>query len=850
MKRAKKNAARCGARQEVDMRKLSWLIMTAAILLTGSYFVQAEDQTPGEGSLQAVTKEGKALGEFPLKHTEVNAKVSGYIARVEVKQQFVNPYKENIEAVYVFPLPNDAAVDDMTIKVGERTIKGLIKKREEARKIYDEAKQQGHIAALLEQERANIFTQSVANIVPGDSIDVTIQYVQVLKYDQGQFEYNFPMVVGPRYIPGQPDNTPSAGGWAPNTNQVPDASRITPPVLKPGERSGHDINVTVQISAGMEIYDVTSVSHKIDVSRQDNSNLIVKLHPQDTVPNKDLIIRYKVAGDAQQYAVLTHNPGNDGSFLMMIQPKASYQKSELTPKEIIFVIDTSGSQMGAPVEKEKEVVLRFLKGLNPGDSFQILNFSNSVSGCFTAPSPNTSENIAKAENYIKNLSGEGGTEMLEAIKACLDYPADPNRMRIVAFLTDGFIGNDDQILAAIQQKLGGARLFSFGVSSSPNRYLLDNMAKAGRGGVQYVRPDEDNYAVVEKFYKRINNPCMVDVALDIKGVTAQEIYPQTIPDLFDSQPLFIYGKYQGSGKVTVTLKGKMANKPVKTVINADFPAKQEDNDVIATIWARQKIEDLMSKQYSGEKPEIRDQVTEIALKYRLMSQYTSFVAVEETFVVEGGQPKTVQVPVEMPEYVSYEGVFGNERDGMLCAKSAWYAAPAAMKMSNSFVGAGSGYRAEAAYEMSMSDGFEGSGFGKTFVGAEWESAPTSNEVVPQTPIAAVAAAEYSGSFNLVLKKSQENVTYEIQTNGYLFKTAADNQKKLVRKLSAEELSRLRQLLAALNIAGLTGQTYQGPDSQLTITLDSGSAQVVYNPAASSVEPVELVALTAYLAQLL
>ena len=423
--------------------------------------------TVTEGTLKAITSNGEQKGEFPLKHTEVAVKVSGYIARVEVKQLFTNPYPDKIEAVYVFPLPQDSAVDDMLIKVGDRTIKGDIKKKAEAKQIYENAKQQGHIAALLEQERPNIFTQSVANIVSGDNIEVIIRYVQVLKYDEGAYEYSFPMVVGPRFIPGNPINTPSDGGWADNTDQVPDASRITPPVLKPGERSGHDINITLDINSGVNVSGVTSPSHKIDVVRVEDNQVNVKLHAQDSIPNKDFTLRYKVAGDMPQYALLTHKLKSDpqGYYLLMIQPKEKYSKEELTPKEIIFVIDSSGSMSGNPIEKSKEVVRRFVKGMNPKDTFQILNFSNAVSGFSQYPVENTQDNVQKALSYIDNLKGEGGTMMIEGIKAALDYPHSPERIRIVAFLTDGYIGNETEILAAIQDKLKGARLFSFGVGN-------------------------------------------------------------------------------------------------------------------------------------------------------------------------------------------------------------------------------------------------------------------------------------------------------------------------------------------------------------------------------------------------
>lgn len=636
------------------------LILNTAFCLVFCNAIEATVPEVTQGSLQIVSEKGEIINEFPLKHTDVQAEVSGMVARVTVKQLFHNPYNEKIEAVYVFPLPNDSAVDDMLIKVGDRTIKGLIKKREEAKKIYEEAKKTGHIAGLLEQERPNIFTQSVANIVPGDQIEVTIKYVQPLKYEDGNYEFVFPMVVGPRYIPGTPIDTPSSGGWAPNTNQVPDASRITPPVLKPEERLGHDISLIVNIDAGVHTTNTTSPSHKIEVTRIDESKVTVKLHPQDTIPNKDFILRYHVAGEKPQMGLLTHRSELGGFFTLLIQPKANYQVNEIAPREMVFVIDCSGSMSGAPIEKAKEAVRRCISKMNPQDTFQVINFSMSASGLSNSPLPNTPENIQKALSYINSLSGEGGTEMLTGIKAALDYPEDPNRLRIVLFMTDGYIGNETEILAAIQDRIKGARLFSFGVGSSVNRYLLDQMAEVGRGAVQYVRPDEDTEEAVNKFYKRISSPCLTDIVIDWNGLKVTDVYPKRIPDLFANQPLIVYGRYEEQGSAIIKVKGKQIIDTGIMELNVALPEEKKENESLASLWTRAKIKELMDKQFRGEIPEIVQEITETALKYRLMSQYTSFVAIEETYVTEGGESKKVQVPVPMPEYVSYEGVFGKK----------------------------------------------------------------------------------------------------------------------------------------------------------------------------------------------
>ena len=642
-------------------------------------YCAADEGIPGQGSLSAVIRQEGAEKhlEFPLEHTDVRASIAGLVADVEVVQHFSNPYEQKIEAVYVFPLPENAAVNDMLMKIGDRTIRGEIKKREEAKQIYDEAKEAGHMAALLEQERPNIFTQSVANIEPGNKILVTIRYVQDLKYDHGSYKFVFPMVVGPRYIPGQPTGK-QAGGWAPDTDKVPDASRITPPVLKPDERSGHDIRVSVRLDAGVAIQALRSKSHEVDIRREGQTSARVILLPKDRIPNKDFVLEYDVAGESPQMALLTNRSGDSGYFTLMIQDlldadlrlRAEFADDEITAKEMIFVVDNSGSMRGAPIEKCKAAMRQCLKNMNPNDSFQVIRFSETASALATKPLPNSPENVNRGLKYVGDMKGMGGTKMIEGIKASLSFAPDPERMRIVCFMTDGYIGNETEILAAIEELLGDARLFSFGVGSSVNRYLLDRMAETGRGTVQYVRPDEDTTAAVTRFYERIDKPFLLDIEMDWAGLKVADIYPRRIPDLFSAQPVIIHGRYEQPGSATITLNGTVAGKPYSQKLPVELPDVQEDNAALASLWARTRIADLMAQMYREEVKEIVEEVTRIGLEFRLMTKYTSFVAVEEKIITEGGQPKTIQVPVPMPEYVSYEGVFGKEELYYLSARPA------------------------------------------------------------------------------------------------------------------------------------------------------------------------------------
>jgi len=621
-----------------------------------------------QGTLRVVDRDGKVVSECPLKHTDVQADISGFIARVTVTQEFANQAKDKIEAVYVFPLPQMAAVDDMTMKVGKRTIRGIIKKKEEARKIYEAAKRAGHVAALLDQERPNIFTQSVANIMPGESIKVVISYVETLKYEDGLYEFVFPMVVGPRYIPGEPAGQRGTG-WAPDTDQVPDASRITPPVAVPGTRAGHDISLAVNLDAGIPIKKIRSVLHKIELKHlEDTPKAQVTLSPEDTIPNKDFILQYETAGSTIEDAVLTHATKKEGGFFTLIlQPPDRPKQDQIAPKEMIFVIDSSGSQQGWPIEKAKETMKYCIENMNKDDTFQLLAFSNDVISLFDEPKPNSRENREKALKFLSERLGGGGTEMMKAIMAALTPERDPRRLRVVCFMTDGYVGNDMQIVDAVKKNLGGARLFSFGVGNSTNRYLLDKMAQMGKGAVEYVTLNRHGDEVAEKFYERIANPLLTDITLNFGEASVSDVYPKQIPDLFSSKPLVVMGRYQGSWKGEIGVTGTFAGKSLTKKIKASLPEIENRNDVLASLWARTKIDDLMDRDLAGiqrGKPdtEIKNEITALGLKYRLMTQFTSFVAVEEKIVTEGGVPRTVAVPVEIPDGVSYEGIFGSAEE--------------------------------------------------------------------------------------------------------------------------------------------------------------------------------------------
>ena len=614
----------------------------------------AGDPFPGTGCLSATVDDAEV--PLPLKHTSVNASVSACVASVDVIQQFENPYDQKIEAVYVFPLPENGAVNEFVMTIGPRKIRGIVRERKEAEKIYAQAKRQGRVASLMTQERPNIFKQSVANIEPGKRIDVEIRYYNTLSYSDGWYEFVFPMVVGPRFNPGG-----SKDGIGAVTKSPLAASRQPTQVhyLAPGERSGHDISLALTVSPGVPIEAYECKTHDIQVEDQKDrpwNTLSVKLSALDSVPNKDFVFRYRVAGEKIKSSLLTHMDDRGGFFTLMLYPPATLQSLERAPLELVFVLDCSGSMSGVPLQQAKSAIAWSLKNMKEDDTFQLINFSNDARSLGQRPLAATPANVQRALRHLESLQSEGGTMMIEGIKAALDFPHDPRRLRFVCFLTDGYIGNEYEILAAIQERLGASRIFSFGVGSSVNRFLMESMAKQGRGAVAYLGLQDDGAEVMQVFFDRISHPALTDVEIDWGSMDVSDVYPKRLPDLFVGKPVIVTGRLnsQGSGKRNIQLSGKTPNGRIDLPIFEPASAKPGQNEALPSVWARLKIADLLEHAAYDPPTSIRRQIRQTALDYSLLSPYTAFLAVDASRVTEGDVATTIPVAVPVPEGVRYE----------------------------------------------------------------------------------------------------------------------------------------------------------------------------------------------------
>jgi Ca-activated chloride channel homolog len=458
--------------------RMSMTLAALGIAALGLWKPQpAEAKSISAGLLARLDKDGAMNDPCPLEHTAVTAEATGPVARVTVRQIFRNPTDGPIEAIYTFPLAAGGAVDAMTLRIGDRVVKGAIKTKEEARAIYDAARRQGKLTGLLDQERPNVFVQQVANIPPNAKVEVEIQYVETLRYEAGRYQFVFPMTVGPRYSPGH----------------NPGAFR-NPQYAAPGTRAGHDISFSMKIDAGLAVDVIDSTTHEVVVENRTASGGFLKLRNQKEIPNKDLIVRWDVAGRKINDALLAHRTGDKyGYFTFVLAPPDEPAREDITPKELVFVIDTSGSMHGFPLDKAKEAMMAAIEGLHPRDRFNLITFAGDTHLLFPEPVDATAANVAAAKSFLAGRRAGGGTEMMKAIRASLAPSSSRDHVRIVCFMTDGYVGNEAEIIAEIR-KNPGARVFGFGIGSSVNRHLMDQMSLQGRGEVEYVGLQDDGSA--------------------------------------------------------------------------------------------------------------------------------------------------------------------------------------------------------------------------------------------------------------------------------------------------------------------------------------------------------------------
>jgi Ca-activated chloride channel family protein len=642
-----------------------WLAPAMALCLVLPGFARAvpvtqyDDLVPGQmqsGTLLMRMKAGYRIAT--RMNTDIDLKVSGLVARVSIQQRFLNDGPDWVEGVYVFPLPNDAAVDRLRMHIGERFIEGEIREKDQAKKEYEQAKTEGKKASLVEQQRANLFTTSVANIGPGEEITIEIEYLQNLKYDEGTFSLRFPLTLTPRFIPGAPLPSRKGSGWAPDTTRVSDASLITPPVVV--ESEDHKVTLNAIINAGVPLEIVASRYHPIDVQEIGDSYSVTLMN--NTAPlDHDLELLWRPVQDAAPRAmVFSETIGkNPYVLLMLLPPNENTADTLVMPRELIFVIDTSGSMHGTSIDQAKRALTLALDGLKPTDRFNVIQFNSITHSLFPHSVPADANRVRMARVYVRALTANGGTEMRPALEKALRETATETHLRQIIFITDGSVGNEQELYQLIEQDLGQARLFTVGIGSAPNGWFMRKAAEAGRGTYSYISALHEIDEKMERLIRKLEKPQITDIRIQWPDGLDPNVYPETIPDLYAGEPIIVKARLQNAPR-----QGDIA------IIRGDSAAGRwgdelalagtGDSPGVAALWARARIEKLLDDERRGTDPdETRAAVVATAIDHHLVSKFTSLVAVDKT----PARPQSAsldkeQVPNLLPYGQSHEAIFG------------------------------------------------------------------------------------------------------------------------------------------------------------------------------------------------
>lgn len=640
-------------------RSALFIIAAIAIFVLRVGDVRAQTDTPDLGGHLEAEVNGQTIA-LPMLHSDFQVSVEGDLTSVTVVQTFENPTQSPINATYLFPLNEEAAVDAMTMQVGDEIIRAQIRQKEEARVEYERARQEGRSAALLTQHRPNMFTQEVANLMPGAPVRITLHYSQAVPRVDGAYELVLPIVVGPRYNPRPPgDNVavsaPGNGQWsiAPPPAYPHEVFGLTLPNTIPPDR----VSIGVNLHAAFPIAEVASGTHALAVGG-DAEHRTVSLQAGHVIDNRDFVLRYSLAGGAVQAGVLSHVDARGGYFSLVVEPPANPDPSQITAREIVFVLDTSGSMSGEPIEASKAFMQEALNTLRPNDYFRIVQFDATPREYTAGPVPASPDRIAAAHAFISGLTAQGGTELAPAVDQAFGVRQQPNTLRIVVFLSDGYIGNEADVLCELSRVMGSARVYAFGVGSSTNRYLLSEMARRGHGIARYIDPTETSLEAARALAHRIEAPVLTDISIDWGNLHPTDVTPAILPDLFAGDSLRVMGRFANVRDAIVTVHGKVNGREATLPVHVNLtPQTGDQASAIPVIWARSQISDLMRDFTSPEElrtvhatnNELQDRVTRLGLDYAVVTNWTSFVAVSQRVVNHDvNATRDANVPLPMP----------------------------------------------------------------------------------------------------------------------------------------------------------------------------------------------------------
>jgi Ca-activated chloride channel family protein len=601
---------------------------------------------------------------LPLKSTQAAVKIAGKVADVTVTQIYKNQGKKTLEAIYVFPGSTRAAVHALRMTVGDRIIEAEVMERQKARQTYEDAKKVGQTTSLLEQQRPNVFQMNVANILPGDEIKVELKYLELLRAEDKVYEFVYPTVVGPRYSNMPKEGAPDTEKWVEN------------PYLRQGQAPPYTFGISVEVRGGLPLAKLSSPSHEVNIKYANPQTAQVTLKDDKTGGNRDFVLRYALAGDKVDTGLLLYPGKDENFFLMVMEPPERVKKEAVVPREYIFIVDVSGSMHGYPLETAKSLMKNIIQGLRPQDAINVLLFESSSAVLSEGGSlPATEANKKRALEFIQTQPGGGGTEILPAFKRALALPRTKGASRVVVVATDGYVNVEAQLFDLIRQRLGDANLFPFGIGTSVNRFLIEGMARAGKGEPFVVLRSEEAPKQAARFQRYIESPVLTGIKVAFPGFDAYDVEPLALPDLFAERPLTLLGKYRGTPQGAVVVTGKTAAGEFRQEVKVEPGQVSPENEALKFLWARERIQRLSDNLHFAnveDDAKIKE-ITALGLKYNLMTAYTSFVAVDK--IKRGdGTMTTVKQPLPLPEGVSdlAVGGGGSYRAGLIARSNPGY----------------------------------------------------------------------------------------------------------------------------------------------------------------------------------
>lgn len=631
------------------------MLLALLVFVSSAPVVCAKEETSeDEDSISApyfiVESSDSSVDRFPLKGTDVTVNINGMIAEIFVNQTYANEGENPINARYVFPASSDVTVHGMTMQIGNHMVTARIKEREEAKQEFEQAKSEGKSASLLEEQRPNVFTMDVANIMPGDTAKIELHYTQLITPCEGTYEFVFPTVVGPRYMSASEDASDDHNHF------------VGTPYLPDGKTPNNTYNITVNLSTGVPITDLGCKSHEINIVKNGESSAQVTLaNPEDYAGNRDFILKYKLNGEDIRSGLMLSEGSDENYFMLTVQPPERFEPEEITRREYIFVLDVSGSMNGYPLDTAKILIRDLVSNLREEDSFNLILFSGSSVQMSKKSVPATEENIKKALNLIDKQEGYGGTSLSPALEDAVAIPSKHNIARSIVVITDGYVSGEQNAFDIINDNMDKASFFSFGIGNAVNEYLIKGIATAGLGESFIVTDAEDAIATADRFRTYIQSPLLTDIQVAYDGFEVYDVEPSVPSTLFAQKPIVLFGKWKGEPKGTITITGKKGKDDYAQEIKVEDVTTYEKGDAIRYLWARMRLERLMDYGYSKDDPSVKEEVTQIGITYSIMTPYTSFIAVVEEIRNPEGNSTDVDQALPLPLQVSNLSVGGGYR---------------------------------------------------------------------------------------------------------------------------------------------------------------------------------------------